>query len=319
MFCNVYFGNIESFLLEDVFEKGSSRVIRGCCSSNCDATLIKSNEDLHFLVRIVDDYLLISTNKDTSIRFLKKLNRGIPSIGLKINSAKSRVNYPLTLKNLDTCSLESVSSCQNSNFPWCGLLINTSTCEISLDYHRFSRLQAIDTVTIHRAGHEGLNLKKKMKDFVRPRCSQKLLFSSCMNSIDRIRLNFYQTFLLCAIKTIHYIKNGSNISSPGHMNFIYISACDTIQFAFLLISSKVKNSKVSDIAAHCDNEMSLQLAWQDAFWLGKHAFSSVFRSVGKDYAKLGRTFYEESRALNRKDLLSVAKRSLKLFPVEVRI
>lgn len=303
MFCNVYFGNIESFLLEDVFEKGSSRVIRGSCSSNCDATLIESNKDLHFLVRIVDDYLLISTNKDTSIRFLEKLNRGIPSIGVKINSAKSRVNYPLTLKNSDTCSLESVRLCQNSNFPWCGLLINTSTCEISLDYHRFSGLQAIDTVTIHRAGHEGLNLKKKMKDFVRPRCSQKLLFSSCMNSIDRICLNFYQTFLLCAIKTLHYIKNGSNISSQGHKNFIYISACDTIKFAFLLISSKLNNS----------NGMAFQLAWQDAFWLGKHAFSSVFQSVGKDYAKLGRTFYEKSRALNRKDLLSVAKRSLEML------
>ena len=100
MFCNIYFGNIERYLLKDVFDKESSHVIRGSSSStDCNVVFIQSKHDLHLLVRIVDDFLLISTSKETSIRFLKKLNKGIPKLGVKINSDKSRVNYPISLQD----------------------------------------------------------------------------------------------------------------------------------------------------------------------------------------------------------------------------
>jgi len=313
MFCNIYFGNVEGLILDDIFEKESSHIIRGSSSDNCDALFVQSQHDLHLLVRIVDDFLLISTNKETSVQFLKKLNKGIPSLGVKINSEKSRANYPISMENTGTGKMEPVEVCHNF-FQWCGLLIDTRTCEISLDYTRFSRSKAIDTVVIHRAANEGLNLKKKMKDFVRPRCSQKLLFSSCINGIDKIRLNFYQTCLLCAIKTIHYI-NGSGITSLNHEQFIYSSACDTIQFAFLLISSKLKNGNMRTDLSHT-KIIAFQLEWKDALWLGRHAFFSVFRRSRKQHAKLCDLFCESSRLSNPKDLLAVTRQALQMFPLE---
>lgn len=317
MFCNIYFGNIERYLLKDVFDKDSSHVIRGSSSSaDCNVVFIQSKHDLHLLVRIVDDFLLISTSKETSIRFLNKLNKGIPKLGVKINSDKSRVNYPISLGDTITNSNKQVTRVSNDFFPWCGLLINTKTCEISLDYSRFSGLQATDTVVIHRGGNEGMNLKKKMKDFVRPRCNQKLLFSSCINGVDMIRLNFYQTFVLCAIKLVHYL-NGSGVSLSGHEQFIFNSACDTIHYAFLLISSKLKHGSLQ-IASSTDTNVEgsvFQLEWKDALWLGRHAFSSVFMRLGKQkYAKLYKLFSDE-RVSNRKDLLVVSRIALKMWSV----
>jgi len=303
--------------LKDVFDKESSHVIRGSSSSaDCNVVFIQEKQDLHLLVRIVDDFLLISTSKETSIRFLKKLNKGIPKLGVKINSDKSRVNYPISLQDKVTNNNEQVTRVSNDFFPWCGLLINTKTCEISLDYSRFSGLQATDTVVIHRGGNEGVNLKKKMKDFVRPRCNQKLLFSSCINGVDMIRLNFYQTFVLCAIKLVHYL-NGSGVSITGHEQFIYNSACDTIHYAFLLISSKLKHGGLQ-IASSTDTNVDsskFQLEWNDALWLGRHAFFSVFGRLGKgQYVKLCKLFVDE-RVSNRKDLLVVSRKALKLWSV----
>ena len=313
MFCNIYFGNIERYLLKDVFDKESSHVIRGSSSSaDCNVVFIQSKHDLHLLVRIVDDFLLISTSRETSIRFLKKLNKGIPKLGVKINSDKSRVNYPISLQDTN----EQVTRIGNDFFPWCGLLINTKTCEISLDYSRFSGLQATDTVVIHRGANEGMNLKKKMKDFVRPRCNQKLLFSSQINGMDMIRLNFYQTFVLCAIKLLHYL-NGIGVSLTGHEHFVYNSACDTIHYAFLLISSKLKHGSVQTVSSTNTNidSFEFQLEWKDALWLGRHAFSSVFGRLGKGkYVKLCQLFLDE-RVSNRKDLLVVSRKALSMWSV----
>ena len=315
MFCNIYFGNIERYLLKDVFDKESSHVIRGSSSStDCNVVFIQSKKDLHLLVRIVDDFLLISTSKETSIRFLNKLNKGIPKLGVKINSDKSRVNYNVLLQDSVTGDNDQVTRVSKDFFPWCGLLINTKTCEISLDYSRFSGLQATDTVVIHRGGNEGMNLKKKMKDFVRPRCNQKLLFSSQINGIDMIRLNFYQTFVLCAIKLVHYL-NGSGVSLSGHEQFIYNSACDTIHYAFLLISSKLKHGGLQIVSSTNTDSSVFQLEWKDALWLGRHAFSSVFGRRGKQkYAKLCKLFLDE-RVSNRKDLLAVTRQALKMWSV----
>ena len=295
MFCNTYFGSLEKVLFDNVFNETTSHFIRGNSSNECDSVLVKNPNALHLLLRIVDDFLLISTDKNASIRFLGKLNGGIPSLGVKVNKDKTRLNY----------SAPGGAECNNlcrSFFPWCGLLIDTSTCEITLDYERFSGHKAIDTVSVHRLGNEGTNLRKAMKGFVRPRCNQQLLFSRRINSIDRVRLNFYQTLLLCAIKTIHYIDSiDIAMKSKKQHNFVYDSVCDTIQYTFLLISSKLKND--------------FNLSWEDALWLGKQAFSSVLKTKTERHECLADLFSEsrDLQCLNRAELVSITKQAKHLF------
>lgn len=273
MLCNIYFGDIEKLLLGSVF--GLSRVIRGS-TPDCDVLLLTNKSSISLLIRIVDDFLMVSSNKMISTSFLQKLQRGIPRIGVKINREKSRVNYAAALP---TDSGNAQTRTRNLNFSWCGLLINTRTCEVSLDPTRFAGTLATDTVVIHRTGNEGLNLKKKMKDFVRPRCSQKLLFSSCVNSLERIRLNFYEAFIICARKTCHYLRN-TGVSRAYHA-YIFNCACDTIVFAHHLITSKMKHDT--------SRPNKFQLTMKDAMSIGKYAF---FKTLLKEprLAQLGERF-----------------------------
>lgn len=235
--------------------------------------------------------------------------KGIPSLGVKVNNDKTKVNYAVPLLNKRTGEVETLNRCNNASlFPWCGLLINTTTCEICLDYDRFSGTQAFDNVAIHRSGNEGTNLRKKMKDFVKPRCHQQLLFNSSINSVDTVRVNFYQTFLLCAIKTVHYVRNGSGDDGPvKHCQFIYDSACDTIQFAFVLLSSKSMSY-----------QNMFQLKWKEVLWLGRHAFHSALKRAGKQFRELCNLFAESRDVIlsNRLELIAASKRALELFPMD---
>ena len=273
MLCNIYFGDVEKLLLGSVF--GSSRVIRGS-TPECDFLLLTNESSISLLVRIVDDFLMVSSDKLISTSFLQKLQRGIPRIGVKINSEKSRANYATALP---TDSGDAHTRIRGLNFSWCGLLINTHTCEVSLDPTRFAGTLATDTVVIHRAGSEGLQLKKKMKDFVRPRCSQKLLFSSSVNSLERIRLNFYEAFVLCARKTCHYLRN-TEVSRASHA-YIFDCACDSIVFAHHLIASKMKHDAA--------RPSKFQLNRKDAMSIGKYAF---FKTLIREprLAQLGERF-----------------------------
>jgi hypothetical protein len=299
MFCNTYFGSLEEILFDNVFGREVSHVIRGNCSDESDSTLVKNANNVHLLLRIVDDFLLISTDKNASIRFLEKLNNGIPSIGVKINRDKTRVNY--RVPGADEYNQH------KDFFPWCGLLINTTSCEITLDNERFSGQKATDTVSVYRLGSEGNHLRKAMKGFVRPRCKQQLLFSSRINSIDNVRLNFYQTSLLCAIKTMHYIEcSGVVLSSRKQHKFIYDSISDTIAYAFLLISSNLKHD--------------FQLDQKEALWLGERAFCQVLQSRRKRHGGLAELFLVSRHCTlsNRLDLVNVMRRAEKLFNLEAK-
>jgi telomerase reverse transcriptase len=45
------------------------------------------------LLRLIDDFLLITTNHDHAIRFVQVMHRGLPEYGLKVKEEKSKVNF----------------------------------------------------------------------------------------------------------------------------------------------------------------------------------------------------------------------------------
>ncbi|KAL7479443.1 hypothetical protein ACHAW6_005173, partial [Cyclotella cf. meneghiniana] len=311
LFCNAYFGNVEDLMFDGVFDKDSI-VIMGS-HANRSAILLESPSALHLLFRIVDDFLLISTDLDTSRRFLNRINRGVTRLGVKVNPDKTRVNYNSLQETEQINTANTGDPNKDTNvFPWCGLLINTKTCEISLDHERFCGSLATDNVTVHRSGKEGSALLKKMQDFVKPRCHQQLLFSSFINSPNTVRVNFYQTFMICAIKTTHYLKTAGVNMSPKKGDFVYNAVCDTIHYAFLLISSRTRDT--SGQAAR--NEFASKLSLKDAFWLGKRAFYTV---IGREsgFKHLRRLFREvrSETVGNRKDLVLASKRGLDSWPL----
>jgi telomerase reverse transcriptase len=82
------------------------------------------------LLRLVDDFLVISTDASTASRFLKVMHAGIPAFGMSVNPRKSLANFDLNIND------SPVAKCLGNDFPYCGLMVNTLNLSVSKDMQR---------------------------------------------------------------------------------------------------------------------------------------------------------------------------------------
>ena len=89
------------------------------------------DEHQSILLRLIDDFLLITTNKDHAKKFLQVMHDGIERYGVEVNPAKSLANFDVIVNGSQVpCMHEGVE------FPYCGNSINTRTLEITKDRDR---------------------------------------------------------------------------------------------------------------------------------------------------------------------------------------
>lgn len=83
------------------------------------------------LMRLVDDFLLITTDRQQATKFLETMIRGQPDYNVAVNSAKSMTNFSAAVDGIHVPRLEG-----GSLLPYCGLMIDTRTLEINRDTDR---------------------------------------------------------------------------------------------------------------------------------------------------------------------------------------
>jgi len=93
------------------------------------------------LLRLIDDFLFISMNKDHAKEFLQVMNdgkpysmdltQGHPQYGCLINMAKSLVNFNVSINSQKAPRLNG-----SKYFPFCGTSIHTETLDITKDLTR---------------------------------------------------------------------------------------------------------------------------------------------------------------------------------------
>lgn len=268
LLCNFYYCDMEKRLLANTGLLNENGVVQ--------------RSDRHLLVRIVDDFLLISTDPVISHNFVQRMWNGDSEFGVCINKAKTLTSFSTILMNSGggeellengTVKLESGASV----FPWCGLLFNTSTGEVGIDYSRFANRKAIDGLTIDRSGKEGKLFEIRMKSFVRPRC-QALLFDPQINGPEVIRINFHQMMLLSAIKTGEYLHKGLPGGVGKNSHFVVRCIEALVSYAHSLIITRLGTKCIERMAflgkLECDF-LSL-----DAF---HHVFNTMMVSTCTDF------------------------------------
>lgn len=276
MLCNYYYGDLESRLLGDMFageERKSQR------------------KGVGLLVRIVDDFLLISTKKEVCVQFLERMRQGIPELGVRINQAKTMASFDYDISQspeseeatpaIPVEKRAGKSSNDEGFFAWCGMIFNTKTCEARVDYSRFAGSLAVDGLTVDRLNEQGTKLIFRMKSFVRPRC-QPLFFDMRLNTVENALLNFYQAMLLGAVKTVGYVCIGMSGGAKHNPQFIVKCIEDVILYAQALISSRLKAAPPSPSRDKPCGEGDVtrrHLTLSAAEWLGRHAFRAVIGTV----------------------------------------
>ena len=83
------------------------------------------------LLRLIDDFLLITTERLHAKRFLQIMHDGLPEYGVRVNPDKTLVNFEVVVNDKKLNRLVG-----NSSFPYCGSYIDTKTLEITKDRDR---------------------------------------------------------------------------------------------------------------------------------------------------------------------------------------
>jgi len=212
LLCNVYYGDIEKKLLGELFKEEDKSYPR-------------------LLVRVVDDFLVVTTKKEECASFLHIMTAGDDELGVKINPKKTSTN--LELEGFED------NLVQSANFQWCGMVFDMNTFETRIDYaDRFSNAAAVNALTVDTTKNPGHALRTKMKSFVRPRCIP-ILTDDRVNSRGCIEANVYQVFLLGAVKTRGYL-----VGLPGKVGanakFVVDCVVDLVDYVFALLCKQVR-------------------------------------------------------------------------------
>ncbi|KAG9281482.1 telomerase reverse transcriptase [Astyanax mexicanus] len=201
MLCNLCYGHMENSLLKNITEKG------GC------------------LMRLVDDFLLITPKLSKAVHFLKTLLAGVPEYGCEINPQKVVVNFPvcdeLVIPGISELPLQSL-------FPWCGLLISTQTLDIYNNYSGYAGQSVRYSQTLGSAPSAVAFMRQKLLMILKLKCNA-IFLDLRVNSVEAVFKNIYKLLLLQALRFHVCVKNlplGQNITTnlKIFLNIIWSSA-----------------------------------------------------------------------------------------------
>ena len=167
---------------------------------------LKSRESL--LLRVIDDFLLITANEDHAQRFAQVMTNGSLEYGIEVQPKKSLANMELSAHG---CRIPRIHGTQH--FPFCGLAIDTRTLEFTTS--RASKDANVSNgLTVEYSRRPGCRFRQKVLDSVRIQM-MGLLLDTSLNSIAMVFTNLYQAFLEAAMKMYRYIRELPRPSRPG--------------------------------------------------------------------------------------------------------
>jgi len=152
------------------------------------------------LLRLIDDFLVISTDRGVAQRFMRIMHDGVPEFGIQVKAEKSKANFDV---NIPGKSIERLP--ETAEFPYCGNAINTVTLNITKDRERPRRGHIADSVTVEYTRLPGQSFYRKILSAIKLHM-QAMLLSTNYNSVDTVLSNLYQSFAETALKSYHYIR-----------------------------------------------------------------------------------------------------------------
>uniref|UniRef100_UPI0037E8C812 telomerase reverse transcriptase n=1 Tax=Semicossyphus pulcher TaxID=241346 RepID=UPI0037E8C812 len=173
LLCCLCYGHMENSLFKHITER------KGC------------------LMRLVDDFLLITPGLHEAESFLRVLLAGVPQYGLVVNPQKVVVNFQVS---------GSVGSCPDIRvlpprclFPWCGLLLDTHSLDIYKDYSSYAGLSLRYSLTLGSFHSAGQQMRRKLMAVLRLKF-HALLLDLKTNSLQAVYKNIYKLVLLHACR-----------------------------------------------------------------------------------------------------------------------
>ncbi|KAK7690659.1 hypothetical protein QCA50_005758 [Cerrena zonata] len=252
-----------------------------------EKTQLKFTDDSQsVLLRLIDDYLFVTTSPGRARKFLKVMKEGHPEYGCFISRDK-------TLANFETDDPTSFIGLENKVFPWCGYLIDMFDLSVTIDYGRFHENYLQDSLTVETGRHAGAIFAQKLMQLAKSK-SHIIFNDSVLNPKKVVLKNIYENFLLCAMKMHYYLQNWG-LEIPKSSDYILKTIRQVVRYTYATIQNKSKNQIAKALSARVD------ITKAQVLFLGTHAFHTAFLQKAHFYTSILRSLeFELNLASNRR-------------------
>lgn len=236
LLCNLYYGHAE-------------KVVFG---SEDDRKLLEIGTKTA-AIRMMDDYLVISTDKRCVQHFLQRAHQSLKPFGGGVNPLKTKVNFPVDVEidgmRVQLNVLEEQATCM----PWCGLLVNLNSLEVTPDFRRLLERPLEFSVNCEYS-KSGQALQKAIKSFIRMKC-HAIILDSAINSKVTVLKSLYSIYIVSGMRMIKFLdklKLAKITISAWHLAH---SIMEGISFGAKLIVTRTENKrcKVLNLATTDDD------------------------------------------------------------------
>lgn len=220
------------------------------------------NPDGSLLLRLIDDFLLITIDPEHARQFIQTMHDGLPDYGVSVNPEKTLVNFETSINGQKVKRLV-----KGQEFPYCGTFINTKTLHISKDRERHKDLEVVDSLTVEFSKTPGKTFHRKVLNSFKIQC-HAMFMDTMFNSPTVVARNIFESFVECANKMCAYTRCLPTQKQPS-ADIIIRTIVGLVDLAFLLIKSKEKNPK--NLGYRC------VISKTEIRWLALQAFHVVLK------------------------------------------
>ncbi|KAM9575855.1 telomerase reverse transcriptase [Guaruba guarouba] len=173
-----------------------STLLCSLCYGDMENKLFRGIQQDGVLIRLIDDFLLVTPHLTKARNFLRTLATGIPEYGFLINPNKTVMNF--RVDDIPECSkFKQLPDCRV--IPWCGLLIDIQTLEVYCDYSSYSYTSIRSSLSFNSSRTAGKNMKYKLIAVLKLKC-HRLFLDLQINTLKTVLINIYKIFLLQAYR-----------------------------------------------------------------------------------------------------------------------
>lgn len=160
------------------------------------------------LLRIIDDFLLITTKQAEAVQFIRAMKAGDASYGIFVHPEKSLVNFDMTIDGVQVPRLSHTTS-----FPFCGLSIDTENLQVTKDRIRKDNIVA-NTLTVDLHGRAGEKFKRRILSSLRIQL-QGILLDLSHNGRSLVIRTLIECFQESAMKMHQYCTSMPQPKQPS--------------------------------------------------------------------------------------------------------
>ncbi|PIA90296.1 Telomerase reverse transcriptase [Cercospora beticola] len=213
------------------------------------------------LLRLIDDFLVISTDREVAEQFMHTMHAGVAEYGAHVRLDKSRANFDLEING------SAIPKTTAIEFPYCGNAIDTRTLDLTKDRERRKKTNIADSVAVEYTKLPGQTFYRKLLNALKLQM-RAMLLSTSYNSPCTVLTNLYHIFVEVAQKSYHYIRSlPHGKQPPGKLTIRAID--DMVKLACVLMKHRRRTSK--DVIPY-----ECCITGAQARWLACTSFVMVF-------------------------------------------